>query len=205
VTDLVVAADGHRKCRWPVGDPLYEAYHDEEWGRPVVDDIGLYEKIALEGFQAGLSWITILRKRDAFRSWFAGFDPAVVARFGEREVVRMLGDPGIIRHRGKLRSAINNAGRAIEAAEEFGSLRDYLWRFAPAKWKAPRSFVDIAATSPASDALGRDLKRRGWSFVGSTTMHAFMQSVGMVDDHLVGCFVRGVCERDRLPVLRARR
>jgi len=197
VSDLVVADDGRRKCRWPVGDPLYEAYHDREWGMPVEDDAGLFEKIALEGFQAGLSWITVLRKRQAFRSGFAGFAPEAVAGFGDRQVRRLLGDAGIIRHEGKIRSAINNAHRAIEAVDEFGSLASYLWRFAPGRRKAPRSFADLATATPASEALSKDLKRRGWSFVGPTTMHAFMQSVGMVNDHLTGCFVRAECESAR--------
>jgi len=205
VSDLVVAGDGNRKCRWPVGDALYEAYHDAEWGRPVVTDAGLYEKIALEGFQAGLSWITVLRKRDAFRRAFAGFEPATVARYGERQVVRLLADAGIIRHRGKIESAINNARRAAEVIDEYGSVGGYVWGFAPARAKAPRSFADIVTETPASRALGKDLKRRGWSFVGPTTMHAFMQSVGMVNDHLAGCFVRAACQAERARLVGGRR
>lgn len=199
MTDLVVAGDGRKKCRWPVGDGLYERYHDEEWGRGWEDDVVLYEKVALEGFQAGLSWITVLRKREAFRRHFAGFVPGEVVWFGEREIERMLGDAGIIRHRGKIESAINNAGRALETIDEFGSLAAYFWSFAPAKApRAPRSFADLAAVTDASTALSRDLKRRGWSFVGPTTMHAFMQAAGMVNDHLVGCFARGDCEARRV-------
>lgn len=201
MTDLVRAVDGRRKCRWPVGDGLYEDYHDTEWGRPLLGDAALYEKIALEGFQAGLSWITILRKREAFRAAFCGFEPDAVAAFGERRVRALLGDPRIVRHEGKIRSAINNARRAVETIEEFGSMAVYLWGFAPRRWKAPRSFADIVAISPASTALGKDLKRRRWSFVGPTTMHAFMQSAGMVNDHLVGCFVRSQCEAARRSVL----
>lgn len=194
MSDLVVAADGRRKCRWPVGDALYEGYHDREWGRPVLEDAGLFEKIALEGFQAGLAWITVLRKRPAFRAAFGGFEPETVAGYGERRVKRLLGDAGIIRHEGKIRSAINNARRAIETIEEFGSLAAYVWPFAPATTTAPGSLAGLATMTPASQALGRDLKRRGWSFVGPTTMHAFMQSVGMVNDHLTGCFARVPCE-----------
>jgi len=197
VSDLVVAGDGHRKCRWPVGDELYEHYHDTEWGHPLHDDALLYEKIVLEGFQAGLSWITVLRKREAFRRAFAGFDPEVVSGYGERQIRRMLSDEGIIRHRGKIESAINNAERALEAIDEFGSLSSLVWSFAPRRWKAPRSFADIVAVTDHSAALSKELKRRGWSFVGPTTMHAFMQSVGMVNDHLVGCWVRTDCERER--------
>jgi DNA-3-methyladenine glycosylase I len=197
VSDLVVAGDGHRKCRWPVGDALYEHYHDTEWGRPLHGDAALYEKIALEGFQAGLSWITVLRKREAFRRAFSGFDPEIVAGFGERQIRRMLADAGIIRHRGKIESAINNAERALEAIDEFGSLASLVWGFAPRRWTAPRSFADIVAVTEHSGDLSKELKRRGWSFVGPTTMHAFMQSVGMVNDHLVGCWVRADCERER--------
>ena len=199
MTDLVVAGDGLKKCRWPVGDDLYERYHDEEWGRGWEDDVVLYEKVALEGFQAGLSWITVLRKREAFRRHFAGFVPGKVVRFGEGEIERMLGDAGIIRHRGKIESAINNAGRALEAIDEFGSLAAYFWAFTPATPPgAPRSFADLAAVTEASTALSKDLKRRGWSFVGPTTMHAFMQAAGIVNDHLVGCFGRDACEDRRV-------
>lgn len=199
MTDVVVAEDGRKKCRWPVGDDLYEAYHDEEWGRGWEDDAVLYEKVALEGFQAGLSWITVLRKREAFRHQFERFDPEKVVCFGEGEIERMLGDAGIIRHRGKIESAINNAERALETIEEFGSLASYFWSFAPREApRAPRSFADLAAVTDASTALSKDLKRRGWSFVGPTTMHAFMQAAGMVNDHLVGCFARGECEERRV-------
>ena len=199
MNDVVVAGDGRQKCRWPVGDDLYERYHDEEWGRGWEDDVTLYEKVVLEGFQAGLSWITVLRKRDAFRRNFSGFVPEKVVRFGERQIERMLDDAGIIRHRGKIESAINNAGRAIETIDEFGSLASYFWPFAATTApRAPRSFGDLAAVTEASTSLSKDLKRRGWSFVGPTTMHAFMQAAGMVNDHLVGCFARGVCEERRV-------
>ncbi|MDP2622917.1 MAG: DNA-3-methyladenine glycosylase I [Actinomycetota bacterium] len=202
MTDVLLGADGRPKCRWPLGDELYEDYHDAEWGRGWDDDIVLYEKIALEGFQAGLSWITVLRKRAAFRDAFAGFDPDVVAKYGDREVEAMLSNAGIIRHRGKIESAINNAKRAIEMIEEFGSLAAYCWRFAAAASQtAPRSFEDLAAITEASTALSKGLKRRGWSFVGPTTMHAFMQAAGMVNDHLVGCWAREPCERRRLDLV----
>ena len=196
MSDLVRGSDGRRRCAWPGEDPLYREYHDVEWGRPEEADAPLYEKIALEGFQAGLSWITVLRKREAFREQFAGFDPAEVARFGERHITRMLGDPRIIRHRGKIESAINNARRALEVIDE-GGLAQYLWSFAPARSAAPRDFSNIQSVTPSSTALSKDLKRRGWSFVGPTTMHAFMQAMGMVDDHLAGCWVRGECEQLR--------
>lgn len=201
MTDLVTGSDGRRRCAWPGEDPLYRQYHDTEWGRPGESDAALFEKLALEGFQAGLSWITVLRKRAAFRDHFAGFEPAVVARFGERRIAAMLADPAIIRHRGKIESAIGNARRALEVIDEFGSLAAYVWPFAPRAVKAPRSFADLMATTPASTALSKDLKRRGWTFVGPTTIHAFMQAMGMVDDHLAGCWVRGECEELRGPVL----
>jgi len=202
VTDVVRAADGRRKCRWPVGDDLYERYHDEEWGRGWEDDVVLYEKVALEGFQAGLSWITVLRKRAAFREHFADFAPERVAGFGEPEVARMLEDPRIIRHRGKIESAINNAERALEMVDEFGSLAAYFWSFAPPRRRrAPRSFDDLDASTEASTVLSKDLKRRGWSFVGPTTMHAFMQAAGMVNDHLAGCFARPGCEERRVELV----
>lgn len=201
MTDLITGGDGRRRCAWPGEDVLYLEYHDTEWGRPGESDPALFEKLALEGFQAGLSWITVLRKREAFRQHFAGFDPATVARFGERQIAAMLADPGIIRHRGKITSAIGNARRALEVIEEFGSLAAYVWPFAPKPTRAPRSFADLMAVTPASTALSKDLKRRGWTFVGPTTIHAFMQAMGMVDDHLSGCWVRAECEQLRRPVM----
>jgi len=190
--DLVAGADGRPRCGWCGTDPLYVAYHDDEWGRPVTDDTRLFEKLCLEGFQAGLSWITILRKREAFRSAFAGFDLPTVAAFGEDDVERLLGDAGIVRHRGKITAAISNAERAIALIEEVGSLSDHVWSFAPdaATRAAPSVLGDIPATTPESTALSKDLKKRGWRFVGPTTVYAFMQSMGIVDDHLAGCWVR---------------
>jgi DNA-3-methyladenine glycosylase I len=183
---LVTGDDGITRCWWPGGHADYVAYHDHEWGRPVVDDHRLFEKLCLEGFQAGLSWLTILRKRDRFREVFAGFDPSVVAGFGAADVERLLGDAGIVRHRGKVESTVNNAARCLELAEEFGSLAAYVWSWEPV---APAREPDgsIPASTPGSTALSRDLKRRGWSFVGPTTVYAFMQAMGMVNDHLPGC------------------
>ena len=177
-----------KRCAWPGEDPLYVKYHDEEWGRPVVDDRRLFEKICLEGFQAGLSWITILRKRDNFRRAFADFDPERVARFAARDVQRLLKDEGIIRHRGKIESTINNARRALELEEEMGSLAAYFWRWEPKPSERPkrltRETLKQMATTPQSVAMSKDLKKRGWSFVGPTTSYAFMQAMGLVNDHI---------------------
>jgi DNA-3-methyladenine glycosylase I len=200
-------SDGSR-CWWAGTDPLYIKYHDDEWGRPIVDDARLFEKICLEGFQAGLSWLTILRKRENFRKAFAQFDPARVARFGVRDVARLLRDEGIVRHRGKIESTINNARRAIALQEECGSIAAYVWRFEPASSDRPKRITREAlmqmATTPASIALSRDLKKRGWTFVGPTTVYAFMQAMGLVNDHLEGCVVRNACERERLLVAKRR-
>jgi DNA-3-methyladenine glycosylase I len=191
---LVRGEDGVARCSWPGSDALYRRYHDREWGLPMADDRRLFEKICLEGFQAGLSWLTILRKRESFRAAFAGFDFEAVARFGKRDVKRLLGDAGIVRHRGKIESAIQNARRALELREEAGSLAAYFWRFEPAPRDRPRrltwSAVKAMPTTPASVALSRDLKKRGWTFVGPTTVYAFMQAMGLVNDHLEGCAVR---------------
>ena len=199
---VVRGADGTPRCAWCGADPLYVAYHDAEWGLPVADDARLFEKLCLEGFQAGLSWITILRKRERFRRVFRGFEIDAVARMGARDVLRLLDDPGIVRHRGKIESAIANARRAAELRQEFGSLGAYLWRFEPAAAERPRRVTRAALArrteSPASRALSRDLRGRGWSFVGPTTVYAFMQAMGLVNDHLEGCAARA-------PALRARR
>ena len=180
-----------RRCAWCGDDPLYVAYHDAEWGFPVVDDRRLFEKICLEGFQAGLSWRTILGKREAFRAAFANFDADRVARFTARDVSRLLGDAGIVRHRGKIESTINNARRARETAAEFGSLAAYFWRFEPDPRSRPRRLtaktLATMTTSPSSIALSKDLKARGWTFVGPTTVYAFMQAMGLVNDHVDGC------------------
>lgn len=186
---LIKDASGSVRCWWCGDDPLYVEYHDHEWGRPVTDNLALFEKICLEGFQAGLSWITILRKRAAFREAFAGFDFEAVSRYGKRDVTRLLKNEGIVRHRGKIESTINNAHRAIEIIDEFGSLHEYFWQFAPPRRKRFRNREEVPATTNESTQLSKDLKRRGWSFVGPTTCYAFMQAMGMVNDHLSGCYV----------------
>ena len=193
--------DGKPRCLWGLSAPEYVRYHDEEWGFPQADDVRLFEKICLEGFQSGLSWLTILRKREAFRRAFAGFDLEKVARFGARDVRRLLADAGIVRHRGKIESTINNARRACDLVDEVGSLAVHVWRFEPALASRPRRLtwatLRAMATSPESIALSKDLKRRGFTFVGPTTMYAFMQAVGIVDDHLGGCAIRAGVERAR--------
>ena len=198
---LVRSADGVTRCWWAGPDPLYLHYHDAEWGRPVTADSRLFEKICLEGFQAGLSWLTILRKRQAFRRAFADFDISRVARFGARDIARLLDDAGIVRHRGKIASAINNARRAEALVDEFGSLAVYVWQWEPDAKSRPRrltraALMDLAVT-PESKALSKDLKGRGWTFVGPTTMYAFMQAVGLVNDHIDGCASRAGVETAR--------
>ncbi|HET8607925.1 MAG TPA: DNA-3-methyladenine glycosylase I [Gaiellaceae bacterium] len=185
-----------KRC-WDGADPLYQRYHDEEWGRPVRDERGVYERLCLEGFQSGLSWLTILRKREAFRAAFAGFDPEAVARFDERDVERLLGDAGIVRHRGKIEAAIANA-RATLALRAAGTpLHELLWEHAPPERPAPRTWDDWLAQSPESKALSKLLKAAGFRFVGPTTLHAAMQACGVVDDHLADCWVRDDVERER--------
>jgi DNA-3-methyladenine glycosylase I len=190
-----------KRCWWPGEDELYVAYHDREWGRPVVDDHRLFEKICLEGFQSGLSWITILRKRENFRKAFNGFDPAVVAKFGARDVQRLLKDAGIVRHRGKIESTINNAKRALELIDEYGSLAAYFWSWEPKAGTRPkkitRDAIRMMPTTEQSTALSKDLKKRGWTFVGPTTCYAFMQAMGLVNDHVDDCFARKEIERAR--------
>ena len=184
------------RCDWPTDDPLYLDYHDTEWGRPTTDQLRLFEKICLEGFQSGLSWITILRKRENFRVAFAGFDLERVARFDERDIERLLGDAGIIRHRGKIEATITNAQRAIELIEAEGSLVDWIWSWAVDE---PTRSDDggVPAVTERSTALAKELKRRGWRFVGPTTAYAFMQSEGLTNDHDRGCFVHAECESER--------
>jgi DNA-3-methyladenine glycosylase I len=189
MSDVVRGDDGVTRCRWAESDPLYVAYHDEEWGRPLRGDDALFEMLALEGFQAGLSWLTILRKRPSFRSAFAGFRIAKVASFDERDVERLMGDAGIVRNRAKIEATIGNA----RAAQELGSdgLTELLWSFAPTPRKRRlRSFAEMPAETPESKALSKELKRRGFRFVGPTIVYAFMQAVGMVDDHLAGCEIQ---------------
>lgn len=197
---LVMGDDGLDRCWWGVEPEIYRVYHDDEWGRPTTDDQLLFEKICLEGFQAGLSWLTILRKRDDFRNAFSGFDPEAVARFDDGDVLRLLGDAGIVRHEGKIRSTINNAQRALDLMNERGSLSEYFWSWAEPSVVPP---VEIPATTEVSTALSRDLKKRGWSFVGPTTLYAFMQAMGLVNDHLAGCHVREDVEDERARVMDA--
>lgn len=198
---LVRGEDGKARCFWGASTPDYAAYHDREWGRPVTDDNRLFEKICLEGFQSGLSWLTILRKRENFRSAFAGFDFAEVARFGARDVNRLLKDAGIVRHRGKIESTINNAQRALELVKERGSLAAYFWSFEPDPKSRPKTLdweaLRALSKTPESIALSKDLKKRGWSFVGPTTVYAFMQAMGLVNDHIEGCHCRREIERER--------
>jgi DNA-3-methyladenine glycosylase I len=188
VTALARGPDGRRRCPWGASTPDYVVYHDEEWGRPVTDDRGIYERMVLEGFQSGLSWLTILRKRDNFRAAFAGFEIERVARFGERDVKRLLGDTGIVRHRGKIEAAIANAKAAGELERP---LADLVWSFAPGgRRRAPRKLDDLPSVTPESTALAKELKRNGFRFVGPTTAYAMMQACGLVNDHLAGCWVR---------------
>ena len=199
-------SQGVPRCWWCGDDPLYLRYHDQEWGFPVVDDRRLFEKLCLEGFQAGLSWLTILRKRENFRRAFSGFDIDKVARFNQRSVERLLGDAGIVRHRGKIESTLNNARRAVALREEFGSLSAYFWRFEPDPKARPkrltRKTLMSLTKSRESTALSKELKRRGFSFVGPTTAYAFMQAMGLVNDHLEGCHVRDQVEAARSTFVR---
>jgi len=185
------------RCAWAGDQPDYVIYHDEEWGRPVTDDNRLFEKLCLEGFQSGLSWLTVLRKRERFRKQFRNFEIARVAKMTPGDVERLLQDPGIIRHRGKIESAINNARHALAIQKEFGSLAAYVWGFEPEPGKAPDAPGTIMSETEASRALSKDLKKRGFSFVGPTTVYAFMQAMGLVNDHYVHCFCRAECEADR--------
>jgi len=198
---LVRGRDGRTRCAWCGDDPLYQRYHDREWGRPVKDDIRLFEKLSLEGFQSGLSWLTILRKRESFRAAFSDFDLGAVAGFRARDIKRLLADASIVRHRGKIESTINNAGRALALQTEFGSLARFYWTFEPSPSERP-SRLDWATLktlgqTEASRRLSKDLKKRGFTFVGPTTAYAFMQAMGLVNDHLEGCDFRDEVERDR--------
>jgi DNA-3-methyladenine glycosylase I len=190
---IAVGDDGVARCWWGGSAPEYRPYHDTEWGFPVADDVRLFEKLSLEGFQAGLSWLTILRKREAFRKAFAGFDFNTVAGFGESDVARLLDDAAIVRHRGKIEAVINNAERAIELVATEGSLAHYIWSFEPAQRHGglDRAALAELAVTEDSKALAKDLKKRGWRFVGPTTVYAFMQAMGLVNDHLDGCHAQG--------------
>jgi DNA-3-methyladenine glycosylase I len=185
--------DGKLRCFWCAGHDDYIAYHDSEWGFPVADDRRLFEKLTLEGFQSGLSWLTILRKREAFRRSFVAFDFEKVARFGARQVERMLQDASIVRHRGKIESAIGNARRALDLVEEFGSIGAYVWRFEPERKAGPHP----GGPPPEAVALSKDLKKRGWTFVGPTTVYAFMQAMGLVNDHAAACLSYPLAKRAR--------
>ncbi|MGB6116748.1 MAG: DNA-3-methyladenine glycosylase I [Mesorhizobium sp.] len=200
-TGLIEGDDGARRCFWHGGLADYRDYHDLEWGRPVASDRRLFEKICLEGFQSGLSWLTILRKRENFRKAFDDFDFDKVAAYGEAEVTRLLADPGIVRHQGKIRSTINNAARARELIAEAGSLAAWFWQFEPSEAERPKpvTYAAIAAnpTTPVSTRISKELKKRGWTFVGPTTVYAFMQAMGLVNDHIEGCVCRQPIEAER--------
>jgi DNA-3-methyladenine glycosylase I len=205
---IAVGEDGVARCWWGSGDPLRE-YHDREWGRPVDDDGRLFEKICLEGFMAGLSWLTILRKRDNFRAAFADFDAAVVAHFTQADVDRLMNDAGIVRNRAKIEATVNNAVRCQALAGEFGSLAAYVWGYEPAAEQRPARLDQAAlmqiTTAPEAVAMSKDLRKRGWSFVGPTTIYSFMQAVGVVNDHLDECAVGMDVEERRSAFPRPRR
>ena len=197
MSDLAVGDDGRQRCSWGASSPDYVAYHDTEWGRPVTDDRGIYERLTLEAFQSGLSWLTILRKREAFRAAFAGFEFERVAQFGERETERLLADAGIVRNRAKIEAAIANARAALDLASGGGSLAELAWSFRPDHDTVPGSLDAVPATTPESTALAKELRRSGFRFVGPTTAYALMQAVGIVNDHLEGCSVRDAVEAER--------
>ncbi|KXU35235.1 3-methyladenine DNA glycosylase [Cephaloticoccus capnophilus] len=201
-SDLFTDECGHVRCYWCHASPLYRDYHDSEWGFPVSDDRRLFEKLCLEGFQAGLSWLTILNKREAFRAAMANFEAEELARFTAVDVEHLLGNAGIVRHRGKIESAINNARRVLALRQEYGSFAHYIWSYAPqaAQGRPPRltgAALRTLTTSAASTALSKDLKKRGFSFVGPTTLYAFMQAMGLVNDHIEGCDTRAAAEAAR--------
>ena len=192
---LITGEDGKTRCWWCGTDPLYVSYHDNEWGFPVHDDQRLFEKICLEGFQAGLSWITILRKRENFRAAFENFDFHKVAKFTEKDIERLLQNEGIIRHRGKIEATINNAAKALEMEKEFGSLNKYFWSWKPEDHNAPKNTSEIAGKTEITKQLSKDLKKRGWKFVGPTTIYAFMQAMGLVNDHIEGCDISALVKK----------
>ncbi len=195
---VVRGNDGRRRCGWCTSAADYAEYHDREWGRPVVDDVRIYEKLCLEGFQSGLSWLTILRKREGFRAAFAGFEPAVVAGFGAGDVERLLADAAIVRHRGKIEATIANARATLAVRERHGSLAALVWSFEPRRRRpVPRRLGDLDTVTTESAALSKALRQHGFRFVGPTTAYAAMESLGLVNDHLSGCHVRSACEEDR--------
>jgi DNA-3-methyladenine glycosylase I len=199
--------DGQLRCPWAGSTAEYQAYHDDEWGRPVVDDVRLYEKLCLEGFQSGLSWLTILRKRPGFRQAFAGFEPEKVAAFDDGDVTRLLGDAAIVRHRGKIEATIANARATVAVQADRGSLAALVWEYEPARRgrAVPVLLGDLPPQTAESVALSKALRRYGFRFVGPTTAYAAMQSLGLVNDHLKGCHVRAACEQERLDILPRRR
>ena len=197
MSDLITGDDGRTRCRWGTATDDYAHYHDTEWGRPTFDERTLFEKICLEGFQSGLSWLTILRKRGNFRRAFADFDAATIARFDAGDIERLLGDAGIIRHRGKIEATVNNAQRLVQLHEDHTSLAALIWSYEPEAWPTPASFGDLPAVTHESTALARRLKKLGFRFVGPTTVYAAMQAMGVVNDHLDGCWVRQVCLDER--------
>lgn len=201
---LRLVDDDSFRCWWPGDDLQYQEYHDGEWGRPVVDDSRLFEKLCLEGFQAGLSWLTILRKRENFRSAFHQFDIQIVSRFTSKDVDTLMSDAGIVRHRGKIEAVINNAQCAIDLLDDVESLSKYFWSFAPStpygREEPSEHPSGVPSTSPSATRLSKDLKKRGWKFVGPTTMYSFMQSMGLVNDHVPGCWVRDECETSRVAI-----
>ncbi|MEZ4454162.1 MAG: DNA-3-methyladenine glycosylase I [Nannocystaceae bacterium] len=201
ITDGILVDGGVARCWWPGDHADYRDYHDHEWGLPVADDRRLFEKLCLEGFQSGLSWLTILRKRARMREVFHGFDLDAVAAMGEADIDRLVGDPGIIRHRGKIASVLNNARRAREIVDAYGTLAAFVWGFEPPASERPKTFtrgtLQAMAQTPSSQALSKALRRRGWTFVGPTTCYAFMQAMGLVNDHLDGCAARPLVEAAR--------
>ena len=206
MTGVIEGEDGLARCFWAGDLPDYRRYHDTEWGRPVSDDRRLFEKICLEGFQSGLSWLTILRKRDNFRAAFAGFDFEKVAEFGDADIERCLADPGIVRHRGKIVSTINNARRALEMRDEAGSLAAWFWSYEPKSEERPATLDHATLVAmpmtEVSKRISKDLKKRGWTFVGPTTVYAFMQAMGLVNDHIEGCHCRAAVETERATFVR---
>jgi DNA-3-methyladenine glycosylase I len=199
---VLESGDGLNRCPWGIEPSEYRRYHDDEWGRPVVDDVRIYEKLCLEGFQSGLSWLTILRKRDGFRRAFCEFDPVKVAAFDAKDVERLLGDAGIVRHRGKIEATIANARAVLEVQAAEGSLAALLWRYEPAREASVSTIAELAAFRPEAKELSKELRRRGFRFVGPTTVYAAMQALGVVNDHLDGCFCRDIVDKERAALTR---
>ena len=197
MTDVVIGEDGLGRCAWGVSTPEYQAYHDLEWGRPVADETGVFEKLCLEGFQSGLSWLTILRKRDGFRKAFASFDPGAVAAFDDTDVARLLADAGIVRHRGKILAAITNAQATVRLRDQHISLAALVWSHQPTTSRPPKRGGDLPPSTPESESLSAQLRREGFRFVGPTTVYAAMQSLGVVNDHLDGCHFRAIAQSER--------